>query len=199
VRPAVLSDEYEVRPASQARSRAAELNDEHEVRWTDKLADELHKPVRRHFRKRRVLVRGIDAVWAVELIVMQHYSKNNDNFKFILAVIDVLSKFGCMRALKNKTGIEVAHALNNIITSSGRKPVQGWCDKGTEFYNKHVKKLVDLISSENEKKSSVVERWNLTMKQQMFKYLLRVTLVDTLTCSVIWCLNIITLSIQQSR
>jgi hypothetical protein len=75
-----------------------------------------------------------------------------------------------MRALKNKTGVEVAHALNDIITSSGRKPVQVWCDKGTEFYNKHVKKLVDLISSENEEKSSVVERWNLTMKNRMFKY-----------------------------
>jgi hypothetical protein len=64
--------------------RPAALNDEHEVRWTDKLADELHKPVRRHFRKRRVLVRGIDAVWAVDLIDMQHYAKDNDNFKFIL-------------------------------------------------------------------------------------------------------------------
>jgi hypothetical protein len=48
--------------------------------------------------------------------------------------------------------------------------LQVWCDKGTEFYNKHVKKLVDLISSENEEKSSVVERWNLTMKNRMFKY-----------------------------
>jgi chorismate-pyruvate lyase len=81
--------------ASQARSRAAE----HEVRWTDELADELHKPVGRHIRKRRVMVRGIDAVWAVELIDMQHYSKDNDNYRFILAVIDVFSKFGWMRAL----------------------------------------------------------------------------------------------------
>jgi hypothetical protein len=55
-------------PASQARPRAA-LN-ENEVEWTDELANELHKPVRRHFRKRRVLVRGIDAVWAVDLIDM---------------------------------------------------------------------------------------------------------------------------------
>jgi hypothetical protein len=59
--------------------------------------------------------------------------------------------------------------LNDIITSSGRKPSHVWCDKGTEFYNKHVKKLVDLISSENQEKSSV-ERWNLTMKNRMFKY-----------------------------
>jgi hypothetical protein len=108
--------------------------------------------------------------WAVDLIDMQHYAKDNDNFRFILAVIDVFSKFDWMRALKNKTGVEVAHALNDIITSNGRRPVEVWRDKGTEFYNRHVKKLLDLISSENEQKSSVVERWNLTMKQRMFKY-----------------------------
>jgi hypothetical protein len=150
--------------------RPAAVNDEHEVRWTDELADELYKPVRRHFRKRRVSVRGTDAVLAVDLIDMQRCARDNDNFKFIPAVIDVFSKFGWMRALKNKTGVELANALNDIITNSGRKPMQVWCDRRTEFYNKHVEKLVDLISSENEEKSYVVERWNLTMKQRMFKY-----------------------------
>jgi hypothetical protein len=75
-----------------------------------------------------------------------------------------------MRALKNKTGIEVASAMNDIITRSDRKPTHVWCNKGTEFCNKHVKKLVDLISTENEEKSSVFERWNRTMKDRMFKY-----------------------------
>jgi hypothetical protein len=120
-----------VRPVSRALSRAA-LS---EVRWTDKLADELRKPVRRHVRKRRVLVRGIDAVWAVDLIDMQQYAKDNNNFKFILAVIKVFSKLGWMQELKNKTGDEIPQALNDIITSSGRKPKQVWCDKGTEIYN----------------------------------------------------------------
>ena len=41
---------------------------------------------------------------------------------------------------------------------------------GTEFYNKEVQKLVSLYSTENEEKSSVVERWNRTMKEKMFKY-----------------------------
>ena len=50
-----------------------------------------------------------------------------------------------------------------------------WVDKGLEFYNKHVKALlspldIQLYSTENEEKSSVVERWNRTMKEKMFKY-----------------------------
>ncbi|XP_065653086.1 uncharacterized protein LOC136080397 [Hydra vulgaris] len=46
-----------------------------------------------------------------------------------------------------------------------------WVDKGLEFYNKHVKALgVELYSTENEEKSCVVERWNRTMKDKMFKH-----------------------------
>lgn len=46
-----------------------------------------------------------------------------------------------------------------------------WVDKGKEFYNKDVKALgVELYSTENEEKSCVVERWNRTMKEKMFKY-----------------------------
>ena len=47
-----------------------------------------------------------------------------------------------------------------------------WVDKGKEFYNKHVKGLIELYSTENEEKSSVVERWTRTMKEKMWKYFL---------------------------
>ena len=45
-----------------------------------------------------------------------------------------------------------------------------WVDKGKEFYNKDVKELIELYSTENEEKSSVVERWIRTMKERMWKY-----------------------------
>ena len=45
-----------------------------------------------------------------------------------------------------------------------------WVDKGKEFYNKAVKDLIELYSTENEEKSSVVERWIRTMKEKMWKY-----------------------------
>ena len=50
-----------------------------------------------------------------------------------------------------------------------------WTDKGTEFYNQQVKGVlttnnVALYSTENEEKSSVVERWNRTKKNITWKY-----------------------------
>ena len=43
-------------------------------------------------------------------------------------------------------------------------------DKGWEFYNKYVQKLVEHYSTENEEKSCVVERFNRTIKENMLKY-----------------------------
>ena len=51
-----------------------------------------------------------------------------------------------------------------------RKAEKIWVDKGKKFYNKDVHRLKTLYSTENEEKSSVVERWNRTMKEKNFKY-----------------------------
>ena len=122
-----------------------------------------------HFRKRKVIVNDIDEIWAADLVDMQSFSKFNNGIKYLLMVIDVFSKYGWIVPLKSKTGVDVANALSKIFGE--RRPMKMWTDKGKEFYNKHVKDLgVQLYSTENEEKSSVVERWNRTMKEKMFKY-----------------------------
>ena len=132
------------------------------------LAEELHKPVRRKFKRRRVLVNGIDKIWAADLADMQAFSKFNRGIKYLLAVIDVFSKYGYLIPLKDKTGKSVTSALKTIFKE--RKPEKMWVDKGKEFYNKDVKELIELYSTENEEKSSVVERWIRNMKEKMWKY-----------------------------
>ena len=135
---------------------------------TSTLAEELHKPIRRKFERRKVLVNGIDKIWAADLVDMQAFAKFNRGFKYLLAVIDIFSKYGWLIPLKDKTGKTVASALKTIFKEG--KPEKIWVDKGKEFYNKNVKELVELYSTENEEKSSVVERWIRTMKEKMWKY-----------------------------
>ena len=79
------------------------------------LAEELHKPVRKKFEKRRVLVNGIDKIWAADLVDMQAFSKFNRGIKYLLTVIDVFSKYGWLVPLKDKTGKSVASALKTIF------------------------------------------------------------------------------------
>lgn len=124
----------------------------------------------RRFRKRRVIVRGIDDIWAADLVDMKAFAEYNDGIKYLLCVIDLFSKYGWIVALKDKSGNSVAAAFKRIF-DEGRNPEKLWVDKGKEFYNKDAKALgIELYSTENEEKSCVVERWNRTMKEKMFKY-----------------------------
>ena len=88
-------------------------------------------------------------------------------------VIDVFSKFGWIVPLKDKTGETVASAFKKIFKEK-TIPKFLWTDKGKEFYNNQSKSLLDqhnikLYSIKNEEKSSVVERWNRTIKNKMWK------------------------------
>jgi len=112
-----------------------------------------------------VYVNRSDKIWAADLVDMQSFTKFSRGVKYLLTVIDVFSKFGCMIPLKDKTGVSVSKALKEIFKQ--RKPEKLWMDKGKEFYNKHVNVLgVELYSTENEEKSSVVERWDRRMKKK---------------------------------
>ena len=142
-----------------------------EENWQEKLADELHTPIKRNFTRRRVIVNHIDEIWAADLVDMQKFSKWNRGYKYLMVVIDVFSKYGWIVPLKDKKGESVTNAFKTIF-KKGRKPQYLSVDKGKEFYNKHLKDLLEkyntqIYSTENEEKSSVVERWNRTIKSKM--------------------------------
>ena len=85
------------------------------------LAEELHRPVKRKFKRRQVLVSGIDEIWAADLADMSALSEDNENYKFLLLVIDTFSKYGWIIPLKDKKGETVAKAFK-IIFKEGRRP-----------------------------------------------------------------------------
>ena len=142
--------------------------------WSQQLAEELNKPITRNFRKRRVISYGIDKIWAGNLVEIQKYSKWNKGIKYLLMVIDVFSKYGWIVALKDKKTESVSSAFDTICKKSKRQPEKLWTDKGSEFISKHCKEFlkknkIKLYHTENEEKPSIVERWNKTMKNIMWK------------------------------
>ena len=142
--------------------------------WSQQLAEELHKPITRNFRKRRVISYGVDKIWAADLVEIQKYSKSNKGIKYLLMVIDVFSKYGWIIPLKDKKTESVRLAFDHIFKNSKRKPEKLWTDKGSEFISKHFKDFLKthsiiLYHTQNEEKSSIVERWNKTMKNKMWK------------------------------
>ena len=66
------------------------------------LPEELHKPVIRKLTKRTVYSGFKYHIWGAYLADMQLINKFNNGFRFLLCVIDTLSKYARIAPLKDK-------------------------------------------------------------------------------------------------
>lgn len=135
---------------------------------------ELHKPARKNYARRRVIIRGLDETFQADLVEMIPYAKFNKNYRYILVVIDTFSKYVWLAPLKNKSAQDVAAAMKGIFSKDNRIPKNLQTDWGKEFYNKDFSKLmkqynINHYSTFSNKKASLVERVNRTLKSLMWK------------------------------
>ena len=96
------------------------------------LANELHKPIIKKFKKRKVYSSFRDNIWGVDLTDMQSLSKYNNGNKYLSSAVDLFSKYAWVVPLKDKKGISIVKAFQ-IIVSEGRKPNKIWVDKVVNF------------------------------------------------------------------
>lgn len=138
------------------------------------LVNELHRQARRNFTRRPTSMRGIDDTLQADLVEMIPYMSKNDGMKYILTVINIFSKKAYVRAVKNKSGIEVTRAMESILNSLGHPIEYLHVDNGKEFYNNYMKRMlqqrsINLFSTFTTKKAAIVERFNRTLKNKMWK------------------------------
>ena len=137
----------------------------------------LHKPARRHFKRRRVIVGGMHQQWQADLVDMSKVKNDNEGMTFILTVIDVFSKVAWCVPMKNKSAASLVAALQSTFVDVWPKILQ--TDDGKEFRNKSVQALlrrydIHHFSTHNaETKACVVERFNRTLKSRMWRYFTR--------------------------
>lgn len=136
----------------------------------------VHKQPKRKFKRRKVVVYGMNSQWQADLVDMSKFHKENEGHKFILTVMDVLSRKAYARALKSKEGKNVTAAFESILEETkGQRPFKLQTDKGKEFYNKPFKTWCEdngiiLFSSEDDMmKAQIVERFNRTLKNKMYR------------------------------
>lgn len=128
------------------------------------LVEELHKPARRNFKRRRVIIKGIDDLWQADLVEMIPYATVNKNYKYLLTVIDCFSKYAWALPIKSKTGVDVTNAMHNIL-SQGRCPKNLQTDDGKEFFNSNFQNLmkrksINHYSTYSVMKASICERFS---------------------------------------
>ena len=104
---------------------------------------------------------------------MQHFSRQNKGFRYLLTVIDVFSKYAWVIPLKTKTGKDILQSFETLFKE--RMPKKIWTDAGKEFINKGFKQFlteneIELYQTYNEGKAVVIERFNRTIKDKMWRY-----------------------------
>lgn len=136
------------------------------------IAHELHKQLRRNFQRRRVELKGINDLLQLDVVDLPLYTKYNRGYRYILTAINCFTKYAYAVPIKNKTGVLIKKALEPILESNKIRLIQ--TDNGTEFYNSTVQALFKKYnlrhySSYTEKKASIVERFNRTLKNNMWR------------------------------
>ncbi|XP_062603907.1 uncharacterized protein LOC134265702 [Saccostrea cucullata] len=129
---------------------------------------------RRGFKRRRVVVQGIDYQWEADLADVQNLSEYNDGIKFLLVIVDVFSRFLWVRPLKDRKSKSVIDAFKDVL-SGPRRPRAIRTDKGSEFYNRYLQKYlreqnIKIFYALNETKANFAERYIQTLKKRLYRY-----------------------------
>lgn len=132
---------------------------------------ELHRPARKNFPTRRIVIKGLNETWQADLAQFDFLASENKKYKFLLVVIDCFSKYVWARPLKSKTGSEVTHAFQSILNDRTPKNLQ--TDQGKEFFNSHFQNLMKKYSINHyhtfsSKKAAIVERVIKTLKNRLY-------------------------------
>ena len=145
-----------------------------EISVNEQLAEKIHKPVIKKFKRRKLYARFKGNIWAADLAEMDSLSSKNKNVKYLLCAIDVFTKYAWVKHLKIKKGKTVLNAFIKIVNESNCQPNKLWVDQGRKFYNKLMQEWLDIndiltYSTHNGSKSAIAERIIKTLKSEIYK------------------------------
>ena len=95
----------------------------------EQLAEELHKPVIKKFKRSKVSARFKGNIWAVDLAEIESLSSKNKNVKYLLCVTDLFTRYEWVKPLRSKAKT-VLDAFIEIVNKSNYKPKKLWVDQG---------------------------------------------------------------------
>ena len=119
---------------SNKRTKGSGINLQNNSLNSEVLALELHKPIIKNFKRRKVYSSFKDNIWGVDLADMQLISKYNKGIGYLLCVTDLFSRYAWVIPPKNKKGESIVEGFKKILDDCNRKPNKIWVDHGSDFY-----------------------------------------------------------------
>lgn len=134
-----------------------------------------HKKVNRRFLRRKIIVRGIDDQWQIDLIDVQTLARQNNGYNYLFVAIDCFSRYAYVEPMKRKFAYNALEAFQNILQRAENKPRIVQADEGSEFKGvfKHFLKeqKIHLFHTSQDTKCAIVERFNRTLQDKIYRYM----------------------------
>lgn len=135
-----------------------------------------YRPARRNFKRNPIIATGIDQQWQGDLAEVGNLVPFNDGVRFLLVLIDVVSKFLWVEPMKSKHGKSVIDAFERVFSKTARQPKKLQTDDGKEFWDGGVqtylkKKNIEFFTLKSDKKAAIAERVIRTLKEKIHRYL----------------------------
>ena len=129
---------------NEAKKKIPDIKRSDVKSWLEKqLVYTLHKSVRKRFKRNPIIAERNNENFQADLVDMKEFKHLNNNYNYILTVIDVFSKKAWTEPLKNKKAQTVEIAMEKVLLKA--KPYKLQTDKGKEFENKNFKDLMKKI------------------------------------------------------
>lgn len=135
-----------------------------------------HRVARKKIRRNPIIAEHIDAQWQGDLAEVGNLSHKNDGVRYLMILIDIVSKHVWVEPLKTKSGPDVLAAFRKVFEKTERRPLRLQTDDGKEFLNHHVQKFfkdnnISFFTVKSDKKAAVAERVVRTLKEKIYRYM----------------------------
>ena len=135
-----------------------------------------HRPARKNFKRNPVIATHIDAQWQGDLAEMGNIASSNDGVRYLLILIDVVSKYVWVEPLKSKNGPTVLEGFKHLLSRTERRPEKLQTDDGKEFLFHGMQSFlkennIGFFTLKSDKKAALAERVICTLKEKIWRYM----------------------------
>lgn len=136
---------------------------------------QLNRPTTSKQEYGKIVSRHVDDIWQADLMDMQKLYKFNSNYKWLLTIIDIYSRYAWMIPLKTKSTSEVRAAMEPLLAESKLQNLT--TDNGKEFTGNEMQTLLRQLNIKHwthepgsHNTLGVIERLNKTIRILLNKY-----------------------------
>jgi hypothetical protein len=132
----------------------------------------VHKVPHTHFKRVKTFAPNVNSQWQVDLVDI---TNKNLSHKWLLAVVDVFSRYAFIEPVHTKAAARVADAFESIFKRSRYTPQMIYSDEGKEFLGKCTKMFKDnniyYKTDRSDMKAAIVERFIRTIRLKIERYI----------------------------